>query len=140
MHDWCMVTLDYLAEVSPNAREMGQAVSAALAKGDVKGLRMCVSHLREWVSYAPPAFRQRLHERLLATVGHGLYEVDLAREKRLASIVKRGRIATDDEARLMEGRVDEIYADDDKQAELNQINDLLLEYDDRIRHKQAGRS
>jgi hypothetical protein len=140
MHDWCMVTLDYLAEVSPWADDFRQAVSAASTKGNVEGLRMCVSDLREWVSYAPPADRQRVHERLLAKVGHGLYEVDLARNKRLASILKRGRIATDNEFRLLMARVDEIYEDEGKQAEVNRINELLSEYEDRKQQKQADRS
>ena len=140
MHDWCMVALDFLAEVSPFAEDLRRDVSAASAEGDVKGLRVCVSDLREWISYAPPADRQRVHERLLARVGHGLYEVDLARDNRLASILKRGRIATDSEFRLLMARVDEIYEDEGKQAEVNRINELLSEYEDRKRQKQADQS
>lgn len=55
--------------------------------------------------------------------------VDEARIKALKKILKKGKISSENEYELVLNRIDEIYADDSKSEEIEELNNLILIYD-----------
>ena len=58
---------------------------------------------------------------------------------KIQRIIKRGRVNTDDEFRLLSNRVDEIYADDSKKDEVEVLNKLMGDYENSKRSKLLKR-
>jgi hypothetical protein len=61
-------------------------------------------------------------------LGIDFEEVDKTYKKVIEKIFKRGKIANTVEYELLENRLDEIYADPNKEGEVKQLNELLAAY------------
>ncbi|UII34129.1 hypothetical protein LVD17_09915 [Fulvivirga ulvae] len=70
--------------------------------------------------------RNKLNEILETKFGSGLN--DEAEKKGINQILKKGKVTTEDEYRLLLNRIEEIHTDPLKKEEVERINLLLIEY------------
>lgn len=69
-----------------------------------------------------------LDARLIAQTGRSLFEMGRDTRRQVARVLKRGKIESGDEYRLLTARAEEIHAKRSKKQELDAINGLLREY------------
>ncbi len=133
LHDWCLTLSSLIlagdsSKGSTDDEALRLSIDSALRRGDLRGLEEAARDLHEWASGLSPAMRARIDRELRARFGRGLTEQaeDLARA--VQAIVKRGRIVTEDECRLLEARADQIRGDSARADELAAIGGLLRDY------------
>lgn len=54
--------------------------------------------------------------------------IEIGLMKSLAKVIKKGKISTEDEYRLVEWRIDEISANENSRDEVEKLNNLLISY------------
>jgi hypothetical protein len=94
-------------------------------RNDLRGMRIMRRDDNEAIRDLSPADQQRLKAILAKEVGTDL---DAERRAELAlidQVVKRGQISTEEEYRLVLGRVEEIYDKPDADDEVKRLNELL---------------
>lgn len=128
LRDWCTTIIGFLGELGATVEEWHQVISQTYDKRDLRGLRSLARDIGEWAKGLPPSDVRRLDGRLRSAFGEGI--VDQRREDlaKIAQVVARGRISDAEEYRLLHGRVEEIYADDAMQQEVESLNALLLAF------------
>lgn len=131
LRDWCIAILGFMSELSPSHLfdHTKDAVNAAFARGDLRGLKIAAKDLGEWAKGLAPSDCNNLDVALRTQFGRGLREDAQALRSKVAHILERRTIDSEEEYRLLLSRSDEIYADDSKRSELEQINALLAEYE-----------
>jgi hypothetical protein len=137
LHDWIRTITDHLKANAPEMASffggLEQSLTAAFRRGDARGLKMMVRDMQEWTRGMPPELVQQLDAQLRAKFGKGLREVSASEAKVIQKILKKGKIETEEEYRLLSSRVDEIHADPSKRNELEKINALLADHDNPAR-------
>lgn len=138
LHDWCLTIVELTAQQNdPALRTMTESIIKDLfANNNVRGLRMMAKELSEMAGALEPTQWTRLDDALRSRFGRGLSDVADERRRNVSRILKRGAIRTDDEYRLVQGYVDEIYADDSKREEWTRLGELLNGFD---RQRKARR-
>ena len=132
LRDWCVAAIRFLAECDPSSEvfaQSEQAIEAAFQRGNLRGLKMVASDVREWTTALSPGDWQRLDQVLRSRFGRGLADEAKEASSELDRILRRGQIDTQGEYRILMNRVDEIYADESKRVELKRINELLAAYE-----------
>jgi hypothetical protein len=99
-------------------------IAAAARRGNAKGLKGMQRDFREMLSSSPLSRTAREEIEAALEAETGLAD-DTAQE--LAAILKRGTIVTEDEARLVKSRIDEIFQDETKSAETDELIRILEE-------------
>ena len=137
LRDWCIAVLRFIhdkaseqgAGITPRLQEVAEnGIESAFKRQDIRGLKTASRDLLEWVNGFPDQIRKDLDKILRAEVGIGLKTSQQDRNREIAKIIKRGSVKSEDEYRLLESRIDEIYADESKKAELARINKVLLAF------------
>jgi hypothetical protein len=137
LRDWCIAVLRFIhdraseqgAGISPRLQEVAEnGIESAFKRRDIRGLKTASRDLLEWVNGFPDQIRNDLDEILRTEFGFGLKTSERDRNKEIAGILKREFVNDEDEYRLLESRIDEIYADETKKAELERINRILLAF------------
>lgn len=127
---WCVAVLESMRDMHPDdagfLREFQRVVERCTT---VRELRQVSRDLLEWAKELSSRERDAIDRRLKAAFGKGP-DAGVANEAAaLARISRRGRIANEDEYRLVLARVDEIYADKRHRDELKSLNALLAAFD-----------
>lgn len=73
--------------------------------------------------------RKELNNILRQRFGFDLDAFSNLHNKRIQSVIKRGKIKNDEEFILLKDKVEEIYADDNQQELLATLNNLLYQYE-----------
>jgi len=134
LQDWCATVVGFIKanagpQFKPIAVILELAISEEYEKASLRGLKQINDDLRAWAKGFSPKQQRELDELLHASVGRGLMEGQRLFERQVNAILKRGRIKSEDEARLLLERADEIYTDDEKKIEMKKINRLLAGYE-----------
>lgn len=93
-----------------------------------RALKEASNDINEQVRHMPLSLAIELKRLFKNELNIDFDVVDKLRLKEIEKILKIGKVLTDEQYRLLEDRVDEIYTDADKVNELNQINSVLLTY------------
>lgn len=126
--DWCRTVVRFIASTGTNVpmfADYERAVERAFQRGDLRGLKMVQRDCAEWAKGLRAEERRKLDGLLRAQTRGGLTEKVEAERREAAEILRRGRIESDEEYRLLATRLDEIYADDARKEEVEAINRLL---------------
>jgi hypothetical protein len=132
--EFCRTIVGFLAELErdhPNAAtsamssRMLSIIDAAVARRDLRGLKMVRSDMVEWGSSLSRDDVVKLDERLRSKLGRGLADEAETNRKRVEDVLKRGRIESDDEYDLLLKWMDEIHGDEKWKREVDAINELL---------------
>ena len=129
--EWSRVILAFIGEITSEPgllRSFEAGVDRSVERRDLRGLRMMSKDLTEWARSLSVRDQEKLDQLLRARFGHGLSEAAEDARGEINRILRRGQIDTQDEYRLLMSRAEEIYADDSKAGELEQINRLLAAF------------
>lgn len=129
---WCLFIAQYLIEKSPNALMIDLINNIKCLNNSKKSLKQLKNIRKDFIEWARGLSEDDIKE-LNNLLSKNSYEnLDDARYKSYSEvnhILKRGRIKNEDEFRFLVARVDEIYANENKKAELESINKLLTNYE-----------
>lgn len=130
LKEWCSTVIKFILENGPAGNTMlmqyEAVINSSYQKKDIRGLRMVAKDTKEWAKGLIESDKNKLNEILESKFGSGLNgEVD---KKNVTQILKKGKIITEDEYRLLLNRVEEIHTDPSKKEEVEMINLLLVEY------------
>lgn len=131
LRDWSVAIARFIGSIPEAAslsRQMEEVIHQAFERRDLRGLRMVARDVAEWATDLSPEQQQQLDALLVSRFGRGLKDQRKDVEREIARILRRGQIETEGEYRLLMARVDEIYADESKAEELEQINRLVLAF------------
>jgi hypothetical protein len=126
--EWCRSVVRFVANgngATSLVFGIENVIEMTLSRGDARGLKMVRRDLLEYVKGLPLADVAKLDASLRTQFGEGLVEVSEMLSKRVAAILRRGSILSDDEYRLLLSRVEEIYAKAEHRTEVEAINALL---------------
>lgn len=71
---------------------------------------------------------QELNKILFEKYGKTLMDFDSKKDKKIESIIKKGKISSDEEYELIENKVSELSQEKDKVREIEMLNKLLIDY------------
>ncbi|MFC2187425.1 hypothetical protein ACFCT7_08915 [Fulvivirgaceae bacterium LMO-SS25] len=130
LKEWCSSVVKFILEQSPVGGDMLMqydiVINSSYQKQDIRGLRMVAKDVMEWAKGLSESDKSKLDEVLESKFGSGLNgEIE---KKNVAQILKRGKITTEDEYRLLLNRIEEIHTDPSKNEEVERVNLLLGEY------------
>jgi hypothetical protein len=109
--------------------EMKKSIDNAYEKANLKYLRQVNKELNVWlVEMFPPKEKEEISRLLKEKLGEDVVQADLKRIDKINKIVKRGKINTIQEYELLQQRIEEIYADNNKKTEVQKINKLLADF------------
>lgn len=129
--EWCRAILTFWREsgVSPEmCSSLEDVVAQTLQKEDLRGMRQVAKELVKLTSALSVHEWDKLDDVLRREFGRGLREEVKIEIGKVDRVVKRGKIGSKAEYRLLSTRADEIYADESKKNELENINRLLAAY------------
>jgi hypothetical protein len=106
--------------------DLKKTVDEAYENNNIKVLREINKEMNVWlVEMFRPNERKELNQLLKEKLGEDIEHLDQKRIERIKKIIKRGKINTQDEYSLLQQRVEEIYADDSKKVEVEELNNIL---------------
>lgn len=130
MRDWNWVLADFLVKNDNEFfKQLYQIISETFDKKDLRGMRLIYNDNNEMVRGLSLNKLTELNHILREKFG---FDLDKAHDKVLAKInliVQRGYLKNDDEFRMLLSRVDEIYADDSKEKEVEILENLMRHYE-----------
>ena len=136
--DWCVVVLDFITAKNANFKEFAEPTKDNLNKYYksnsqrlYKGFQQSYNEINEMAKALPPSEYEELNAILRDRFGKDLMNINPVAEKKIAYVVKKGKISNASEYELLLNRVEEIYSDESKKEEVEKLNALLADY-----HKQ----
>lgn len=130
--EWSLIIISFIQNIDKNEyffEQLKNSVGAAFFDNDLKGIRMIYNDVNEWAKGLDKSQLSELNKILIAKFGRSLIDEEKEIDSKIEKIVKRGKINSEDEYRLILAKVDEIYADKSKVNTIKVLNDLLLKYD-----------
>lgn len=121
---------DMLNEIIPALEESNDLINDAFAKRRISRLKAMSNDIDDQV-LSGVSIKDATNFKALLMDKYGIdYEIiGKARVRKIQNILKRGKISSFDEFELIESRVDPIYSDPDCTEEMEELNKLLLEYE-----------
>ena len=130
LRDWCIAMIQFMGQSDPSDLfvKFEKIIDETFQDRDLRGLRAVKRDMREWAAGLSPDRHQKLDKLLRERFGRGLVEESKEFHKEVKRILKRGKIKTPDEYRLLTSYMDQIYADDSKRAEAAKVDQLLATF------------
>ena len=134
LKDWTLVIVQYMDELSePGSfifKRVEETVHATYEMQDLRGMKVILNDLRQWVKGLPKAHIDIINKRLKAKFGQDLDSDATARK--IKKIVESGVIKNLSAYKLLFEYFDEIYVDDSRKEETQKVNSMLEEYQQKI--------
>lgn len=135
MMRWCTVVLDFIEAKNVGLKEFSELTKENMNKhyksyspGLYKGFKQAYGDINEMAKALPPSDYRDLNIMLKDRFGQESIMILSTTDKKIASIVKKGKISNASEYGLLLNRVDEIYAEVAQKDELEKLNMLLTNY------------
>jgi len=131
LKEWCLMILNFMISKNNNTPIITQTKDVILEtynSQNIKGLRYCNKDIIEWAKGLPHSDFVELKKLLQDTFGEDLIKNANRDFSEIQQVVKKGKISTEDEYRLLLSWVDEIYNDESKQDEVLPLNKLLVAF------------
>ncbi|MFA6570232.1 MAG: hypothetical protein WCT77_03250 [Bacteroidota bacterium] len=129
--EWCLTILDFMSCIYKNAQSpkmLIELINEEYRKQNLKGFRFIFSDINEMSKNLTDQELKDLNKILKSKFGEDLKSQTQKGIIKIEKIKKRGIILTENEFRLVESRVEDIYADESKKEELDTLNNLLNKY------------
>jgi hypothetical protein len=97
--------------------------------GEIRGMRMAFNDTLDMAKDLSYAQKEELNAILREKFGTDLNEQNNKNYKKIKRVLQRGKIKTDEEFYLLKERIDEIYEDESKSEEVDELGTLLLNYE-----------
>ena len=122
---WCFVFLDSMAEMHGYVVLFDALRKIIERCTTVRGMRSAARDCLEWAKGLSPSERNVIDRKLRSAFGKGLDAGVADEQGELGRVVRRGRIANEREYRLVQARIEEIYVDGERKAEVKELDALL---------------
>ena len=138
MKEWCLTIQEFIIGKTGETASVAEKEVNSMArdilidtyrKKSLRGMRCIFNDSNEWARGGTRAEIDELNQLLREKFGEDLTNQSDRDRKRIRQILKRGRIHTENECRLVESHIDEIYADPANDEELQALNKLLLAFE-----------
>ena len=135
---WCLSILDFQEKVlGEDVRIWREIVRKACDvnwkfKSKLQARKELLHDINEYVLMLEQPLLHLLNLKLRQEFGFDLNDFSNRNNRRIQNILKRGVIRNEEEYRLVSDMVEEIYADDSQEQLVNQLNELLSAFHDRI--------
>ena len=135
---WCLSILDFQEKVlGEDVRIWREIVRKACDvnwkfKYKLQARKELLHDINEYVLMLEQPLLHLLNLKLRQEFGFDLNDFSNRNNRRIQNILKRGVIRNEEEYRLVSDMVEEIYADDSQEQLVNQLNELLSAFHDRI--------
>jgi hypothetical protein len=106
-------------------------IEVGLETSDLRGLRTYKNDLVQMTRGLRAADVKTLDDELTSKFGVGIKDMRSAQKLRMAIVVHRGFIETDEEYRMLEERAEEIWDDPSKKDEFDRLNRALSAYSEK---------
>ncbi len=130
--EWCLVILNFMLEKSGDTtlflNQMKEVVNETYDTGNYRGMGYCYKDINEWAKGLPVSDVQELNILLKDKFGEDLQKQHEKDNTKIDSIIKIGRIANEDEYRLILNYVDEISSNKFRMQEVEVLNRLIVEF------------
>jgi hypothetical protein len=133
LKNWSITALQFMANKDTQFKVLCESVLDTLEhaqlinnKKMLQGFEEGVRDFKEWAKGLSPSDYKELNAILNEKFGMGL---EFDRKKIIAAIIKRGKIRSDDEYRLIDEQVDELCQTNRQSHEIELLNKLLLDFD-----------
>lgn len=131
LKDWNQMIVDFLVknENTEFFKELYKVITDAFDKKNLKGMRMMYNDTNEMARGLSSNKLTELNQVLKEKFGFDLNKDHDKVSAKINLIVQRGHLENDDEFRLLFNRVDEIFADDSKEKEVETLENLMDDYE-----------
>lgn len=132
LKEWCLFILTFIYELSPNqvlSDSIEQIKSMSVSRKSINELYHLRNDLNEWTNGLSIENCKALNQLLLDQFGKDLSFYSKEKFRKINQIMKRGKISSDEEFRMIDERVNEICQSEHNKSELEKLNDLLLKYE-----------
>jgi hypothetical protein len=129
--EWCLAILNFMISKNSNTPIITQTKDVILETyngQNIKVLRYCKRDVNEWAKGMPQSDFVELNKLLQDKFGEDLIKNANRDLSKISQVIKKGKISSEDEYRLLLSRVDEIYNDKSKQDEVQTLNKLLVDF------------
>jgi hypothetical protein len=138
LRDWSLVIANFIVKnsngfASPQeAADLYQmltgAINEAFQKNNLKGLKTICAELNEIAKGGSAKEIYDLNELLMSKFGENLNNYKIDNIKKVKRLLKKGKIEREDDFRLVQNRLEDIYDDDSKREEAEGLDALLSTY------------
>ena len=125
----CLFILDFSienVEINGFLMDIKNIIIKCYENDDIKCLRDILNTVILFAKQLPDPILNNLNSNFKKEFGELINDKNL---KILSKILKKGFINSEKEYRIIFDRVEELYSNNEKQNEVNQLNELLFEYD-----------
>ena len=130
MKDWILIVHDYIFKDDEDILEEDKLyIIKAFEIGEIRGMRMAFNDTLDMAKDLSYAQKEELNAILREKFGTDLNEQNNKNYKKIKRVIQRGQIKTDEEYYLLKERIDEIYDDESKREEVEELETLLLNYE-----------
>lgn len=138
MKDWILIVHEYihkdLEEPDKSMYEEAkiyliEGIIKAFEVGEIRGMRMAFNDTLDDAKDLSYAQKEELNAILREKLGTDLNEQNNKNYKKIKRVIQRGKIKTDEEYYLLKERIEEIYDDEGKREEVEELETLLLNYE-----------
>jgi len=129
--DWCLTILDFIISRNKHLPELNifvELINNAYDEQNLRGMRYVIKDINEWAKGMPQSDFVDLNTILQDKFGEDLIISANRDFSKVNQVIRKGKISSDDEYRLLLSRVDEIYNDKSKQNEVSILNKLLARF------------
>jgi len=130
MYNWNVIILQYFIEEVGNEilKTPLAIVHQTYNDKNLKGMRMVFKDQLEWINGLEENYIKEIDRILKDKLGKGLDFENKKLLKEINKILSRNKVRNEDEYRLLEVRINEIYEDPNYDEEVDKINQLLNEF------------
>ena len=130
MKDFIVFIDDYIYKDDEDILEEDKLyIIKAFEIGEIRGMRMAFNDTLDMAKDLSYAQKEELNAILREKFGTDLNEQNNKNYKKIKRVIQRGKIKTDEEYYLLKERIDEIYDDESKREEVEELGTLLLNYE-----------
>jgi hypothetical protein len=130
--DWCLTIMDFIFSKSDQPLILAvfnDAINNGYDTQNLRGMRYVYRDTSEWGRGLSLRDIEELNKILYEKFGEDLNTCSKRDLSKINKIIKKGKIANENEFRIVLSRIDEIYHDSAKNEEIEILNMLLRKYE-----------
>ncbi len=133
MRDWSNFICDFFVELGHDSfEEWKVGVDENYKTGYIAAHEEALIDINETAKDLPRKHFNELNHRLKEKFGKTLFDMDKKREKKIASILKRNKVRNEDEFRMIQAYIEDIWQKPEKKNEYETLQELNYLFEQKI--------
>ncbi len=134
MRDWSNFICDFIAEVGYDSfADWHISIDENYKTGYIAANKESFVDINETAKDLPRKHFNELNHRLKEKFGKTLFDMDKKREKKIASILKRNKVRNEDEFRMIQAYIEDIWHKPEKKNEYEIFQELNYQFEQKIK-------